>query len=251
MNRTTGTRSLGTLLLGLMLVLGGCATRSISNAGCDSSRSYGCEANAPAELSEFDVLGIARDARPNDADIAAALARPRVLRLDHASRLLLIQSGSAFPDAPMRDALAARYTVGSFSGMRPWQAKGSTADVVDAVSYARSMRLAAAQGGFDKVLVYWGVLESARKNNVASNVSWVPVIGWVLPDEREHMRIRLRLALIDVASGQWEMLEPPPVADDALSSVLSRRDVDQTLVAQLKDRGYATAVESLRQRFER
>ena len=243
-----------TLLLGalalLLTLLGGCATRSISNSDCDPSRGYyGCAANAPAELSEFDVLGIARDARPSDADIAAALARPRTLTLDRNIRVLLIQSGAAFPDAPMRAALAARYTVGTFSGTRPTQ--GPQRDPVNAESYARSLRLAAAQGGYDKLLVYWGVLESARKNNAASNVSWVPIVGWMLPDEREHMRIRLRLALIDTASGQWEMLEPTPVADDSLSSVISRRDVDQSLVAQLKDRGYAGAAEALKLRFER
>jgi len=238
---------LGTLLLPILL--GGCATRSISNSDCDPSRNYGCAANAPAELSEFDVLGIARDARPGDADIAAALARPRTLTLDRNSRVLLIQSGAAFPDAPMREALAARYTVGTFSGSRP--AHGVQGDTVNAESYSRSLRLAAAQGGYDKLLVCWGVLESARKNNAASNVSWVPIVGWMLPDEREHMRIRLRLALIDVASGQWEMLEPTPVTSDSLSSMISRRDVDQSLVAQLKDRGYASAAEALRLRFER
>lgn len=235
--------------LALLALLNGCATRSISNADCDPSRSYGCSANAPAELSEFDVLGIARDARPSDADIATALARPRTLTLDRNSRILLIQSGAAFPDAPMREALAARYTVGTFSGARPTQ--GPQHDAVNAESYSRSLRLAAAQGGYDKLLVYWGLLESARKNNAASNVSWVPIVGWMLPDEREHMRIRLRLALIDTASGQWEMLEPTPVTSDSLSSVISRRDVDQSLVAQLKDRGYAGAAEAVRLRFER
>ena len=47
------------------------------------------------------------------------------------------------------------------------------------------------------------------------------------------------------------MLEPAPVTSDSLSSVISRRDVDQSLVAQLKNRGYATAAEALRLRFER
>jgi hypothetical protein len=47
------------------------------------------------------------------------------------------------------------------------------------------------------------------------------------------------------------MLEPEPVADDSLSSIVSRRDVDQGLVAQLKVKGYAGAAEALRLRFER
>lgn len=233
--------------LALAALLAGCATRSISNSDCDPSRDSYCARNAPAELSEFDVLGIARNAKPTDADIAAALARPRSLVLNRSSRILLIQSGAPFPDAPMHEALAKHYAIGTFSGTRP----RNGIDAVDAESYARSLRIAAAQGGYDKVLVYWGVLESARIDNAASNVSWVPIVGWMLPDEREHMRIRLRLALIDTGSGQWEMLEPPPVGSDSLSSFMSRRSVDQTLVMQLKTAGYEKAAEALSLRFER
>ncbi|XHS76459.1 hypothetical protein ACFJGW_12015 [Burkholderiaceae bacterium UC74_6] len=244
------TRAFIALPVLLLALLAGCATRSISNSDCDPSRGYGCAANAAPELSEFDVLGIARDARPSDADITAALAHPRMLSLSRSSKLLVIQSGAMFPDAPMMEALKARYNATGFSG-RAASPSRSPNDAVDPQSYSRSLRLAAAQGGCDKLLVYWGVLESARKDNIASHVSWVPVVGWMLPDEREHMRLRLRLALIDVATGQWEMLEPAPVADDSLSTVLSRRDIDQTLVAQLKQRGYAGAADALAQRFER
>ena len=147
----------------------------------------------------------------------------------------------------MREALAKRYALGTFSGTRP--ANGRDAD--DAESYARALRMAAAQGGHDKVLANWGVLESARLDNAASNISWVPIVGWMLPDEREHMRIRLRLALIDTGTGQWEMLEPPPVGSDSLSSIMSRRSVDQTLVAQLKASGYERAAVALSLQFER
>jgi len=237
--------------LALAALLAGCATRSISNSDCDTTRDPYCARNAPAELSEFDVLGIARNAKPTDADIAAALARPRALALNRGSRILLIQSGAAFPDAPMREDVAKRYAVGTFSGTRPRTVAGISTDAADAESYARSLRLAAAQGGYDKLLVYWGVLESARIDNAASNVSWVPIVGWMLPDEREHMRIRLRLALIDTATGQWAMLEPPPVDSNSLSTMLSRRSVDQSLVAQLKEAGYEQAAEALSMRFER
>ena len=237
------------LCIALLALMSGCATRSISNSDCDPSKNSWCARNAPAELSEFDVLGIAINAHPSEADIAAALAKPRTLTLNRASRILLIQSGAAFPDAPMRDALNKRYLVGSFSGAKPPAALQQNAD--DAANYSRSLRFAAAQGGFDKVLVYWGVLESARKNYATSAVSWVPVIGWGIPDEKEQMRIRLKLVLIDVASGQWDMFEPTPAEDSSSSSIMSRREDDQTLVAKLKARGYETAADELSKRFER
>jgi hypothetical protein len=204
-----------------------------------------------AELTEFDVLGIDRNARPTDEEIAQRLAKPRTVNLNRSSKILLIQSGAMFPDAPMTQALSKRYTVGQFSGVKTAARPASTVPDQTAESYSRSLRMAAAQGGHDKILVYWGVLESGRENLATSTVSWIPIVGWVLPDERQRMRIRLRLVLIDVANGQWEMYSPEPLDDRSLSSVLSRRDTDQALVNSLKERAYVGAAEDISKRFER
>lgn len=49
-----------------------------------------------------------------------------------------------------------------------------------------------------------------RRWNRARNkvVSWVPILGALVPDENQRMRIRLKVALIDVKSGKWEMFSP-------------------------------------------
>ncbi|MCL1860340.1 MAG: hypothetical protein FWG52_02230, partial [Proteobacteria bacterium] len=120
-----------------------------------------------------------------------------------------------------------------------------------AEGYSRSLRLAAARSGCEKIVVYWGMLESARENLATSAVSWVPVVGWVLPDERQRMRIRLKMVLVDVRTGQWEMYSPEPLDDRSFSSMIGRRDTDQTLVATLKEKAYVSAADDLQKRFGR
>jgi hypothetical protein len=131
----------------------------------------------------------------------------------------------------MQEALSARYTVGPFSG-RPRTLKDASA------SYSKSLRLAAARGGYDKILCYWGVLESQRTGEVTKTVSWVPIVGFFVPDETQSMRIRLKAVLIDTATGNWVMLQPEPVTDKQVSSVVSRVSADQGLVEKLKEQGY-------------
>ncbi|MBL9189870.1 MAG: hypothetical protein JNK23_20490 [Opitutaceae bacterium] len=217
------------------LFLTGCGTRSISNSDYDAaygSGRYGKVAgNYAGELSELDVIGASLDAGTSETEIQNALRDHAPARLGRTSKVLLIQSGADFPDSPMLEALSARFAVAGFSG-KPVRGSATGPD------YARALRLVAARGGYDKIVYYWGVLESERKNKITSVVSWVPIVGQVIPDEREHMRIRLKAVIVDVASGKWALLAPPPSSDSSLSTVVSRRSVDQDLVHGLKAQGY-------------
>ena len=49
-------------------------------------------------------------------------------------------------------------------------------------------------------------------------VSWVPIVGGIIPDESQEMRIRLKIALIDVATGQWDAFSPKPIQDTSASA---------------------------------
>ncbi len=228
------------------LLLVGCETRSISNSGYNAGYRYGYRSGAAGEysgeLSEFDVLGVDAAGAVTDAEIRAALDTKTNVRLAKNSRVLLIQSGADFPDNAMQQALGARYTVGPFSG-RPLTSKDASA------SYSKSLRLAAARGGYDRILCYWGVLESQRKGEVTKSVSWVPIVGFFVPDEKQSMRIRLKAVLIDTATGNWVMLQPDPVTDKQLSSIVSRESNDQELVERLKEQGYRSLVSLLNNGF--
>src|SRR5204863_842906 len=91
------------LLFGLIvggLLLAGCAkTRSISDSGYRPD-TYGHHGRIPSpagyrgELSEFDVLGINRDAAVSEEEIRQALDGAQRVRLKRGDSVLLIQSGA-------------------------------------------------------------------------------------------------------------------------------------------------------------
>jgi hypothetical protein len=111
--------------------------------------------------------------------------------------------------------------------------------------------MAAAKGGYETVIVYWGTLESAQEGMGGKAISWLPVIGGVIPDENQHMRIRLLVAVIDTRTGQWETFSPGPAEDEAISNQHGRAASDQRQVALLKAKAYQEAADDLARRFGR
>jgi hypothetical protein len=237
------------LLLAVVVLASACSTRSISDSGYRPDGGYyGSRSHNPlykGELSEFDVLGIDAGKDISEADIAAAAGgKKERLVLRKGDSILLIQSGAMIPDREMNEYLEKYFSVSVFTGV-PEQNKKENE------GYSKALRLAAAKAGIGKILVYWGVLESGTRNLATKSVSWVPIVGWAVPDKSQEVRIRLKVALVDVASGQWETFSPKAFDDAALSSVLSRKGSDQTQVALLKSKAYQAAVESTVARYVR
>jgi hypothetical protein len=245
-------------LLAAAAVAGCTTTRSISNAGYRPERTcFGarCADADPAfryqgELSEFDVLGITRGAVASDTEIERTLAAAKRVRLKPGDSILLIQSGATFPDGPMVAELSKYFRVVPFSGVPPaGRTNAAPFESGNADSFARSLRLAAARGGNDMIVCCWGILESENAKLATKTVSWVPVVNWVVPDEREHMRLRLKLALVDVRTGDWAVLSPEPVTDARLTLSPRRGVTDQKLVESLKQRAYAAGAKELVRRY--
>lgn len=244
-------------LITLAFLLTACETRSISDSGYRSDARYGRGGGNPfyrGELSDFDVLGIDRNQAITEADISKAFTEKKPLSVKKGSSILLVQSGAMFPDTAMLNAFEKYYTVAGFTGVpdRPNApgARGTSATMPSThSSYAMTLRLAAAKGGYEKIVVYWGVLESARESMGTKAVSWVPFIGGAIPDEQQHMRIRLKIAVIDTQTGQWEMFMPDAYDDEALSAGYTRASSDQAQVELLKGQAYATASEDFIKRY--
>jgi len=240
-------------LIGAGLILAGCtSTRSISNPNYREPGAAGAPAREgypdPAfvyrgELSEFDVLGVSRDQTAFDEDIQQALDAAKAIRLKPQSAILLIQSGAMFPDNPMLDGLSRHFRVVPFSGVPPGKTSGNDTDAN--FNFSKSLRLAAARAGAETIVCYWGILESAQEKIATKTVSWVPIVGWFVPDERQHARIRLKLALIDVRSGNWSVLSPAAFDSKAMSVGPRRAVADQKLVERLKQQAYAASVQEL------
>ncbi|SQI36251.1 Uncharacterised protein [Leminorella richardii] len=230
------------------LMLSGCATRSISQTD-----SRGGNAFYSGELKDSDVLGAVPATQTiSDDDIKKALSSAQQnFRLPKNSSILLIQSGAMTPDVEMQNALSQHYSVALYSGIPPNNGYryDRTQENTPAVDYPRLLRLTAANGGQDKILVYWGQLESGSENEVTKVVSWVPFVGGVLPDETQHMRIVLRIALIDVASGRWTTFTPPVFDSSSVSGRYNRDAKDAKQIMALKSQAYQAAAEEIYKRF--
>ncbi len=219
------------VLVALLGAAMGCnTTRSISDSGY---REYG-RGFRYQELSEFNVLGIDSTEAISGETISGQMAAHQNVKINKGAAAVLVQSGALFPDDCMQVELAKHFRVVPFSGVVDEQiSKGN---------YAKALRLAAARGGYEFLICYWGILEAEQKNLATKTVSWVPIIGRFVPDETQHMRIRLKMVLVDVRTGQWVMLVPDPVETQGASMRLSREQADQGQVAELKEKGYKALV---------
>ncbi|MDY7035193.1 MAG: aminopeptidase [Thermodesulfobacteriota bacterium] len=228
------------IILVAIIFLFSCSIRSISDSGYSSK----FPTNNPlykGELSEFEVLGIELSKKATEEVIKNSLKKRPHVSLQKGGAVMVIQSGVLIPDETMVKHLERYFTVGVFSGIPE--------ESVKPVNFSHALRLAAAKGGYQTIICYWGILESGKINRTTKTISWVPIVGWLIPDETEHMRIRLKVALIDVHTGGWQAFMPQPFTETAISSIVSREKADQGLVSVLKDYGYKAAVDEIIMRY--
>jgi len=234
------------MFLGVLALLFGCGTRSISNSDyrADSDRGYAQRDSFfyKGELNELDVIGIDSKSPISEEDIAKAAASKSRVIIPKGSSIMLIQSGAMIPDEEMVKGMEKYYNVLVFTGI---PAAGGAASG----AYSRALRLAAAKGGADKLVVYWGLLETGRQDLATKAVSWVPFVGGAISDETQRMRIRMKVAVVDVKSGQWEMFSPEPFDDSSSSGRYSRVSSDQAQVAVLKGKAYKATAEDVVKRY--
>jgi hypothetical protein len=235
-----------TFLLILSGALAGCSTRSISNSDyrADPDRGY-AQRNNPfykGELNEFDVIGVDPKAPIDEKEIAHAAQSKERLSVPKGATVMLIQSGAMIPDEEMVKSMEKYYNVSVFTGI-------PIADQNSGAAYSRALRLAAAKAGAEKLVVYWGLLETGKRDRATKAISWLPFIGGVIPDETQQMRIRMKVAIVDVKSGQWEMFSPEPADNIGSSASYSRAAADQAQVAVLKGRAYRSTADDLVKRY--
>ncbi len=229
------------LSFALLCLLAGCETRSISDSGYRGGNSWGggySSSRYRGELLEADVVGAStKGGAITEDDIKKALHKGGSVHASPGTGLVVVQSGAQTPDADMIRSLGTHYRVQPFSGLPPGDAERA--------NYSKSLRLAAAQGGYQHILCYWGTLESAREDQVTKTVSWVPIAGSFVPDESQRMRINLHAVLIDVESGRWSAYTGKSSENTALSARVVRESSDQKQVAQLKASAYASLADEL------
>ena len=228
----------------LAAALAGCSTRSISNSGYQERGGYYAPVGNElyqGEIDDLDLFVPQARGQSFEGDIKTALADSQPVTAELGKPLLVVQSGALVPDVLMTDALKNHFQVSPFSGIpsRPANPTVATVSTAQPGSFGERLRLAAAKGGYHRILVYWGELETQNTRGVTKAVSWVPIVGMMIPDEAQDMRIRLKAAIIDVETGRWHMILPESVEDSAISASINRESSDQDQVQELKAAGYA------------
>ncbi len=214
----------------VLLALAGCDEGSISDPNPYNQPAY--VGGRTREIDELDLLGSHADTSEGDIQSALRGGRSGGVRAWPGSALLVVQSGAAAPDSIMLGALERSYRIFPFSGV-------AASDRHRDGSLGRDLRLAAAKSGCTHVLCYWGKLESIREDVVTKTVSWVPIVGGLVPDEERTTRLRVRAVLIDVASGRSTAYTPPATQNSALSASIVRDGSHDKQVYDLKTRAYA------------
>ena len=244
------------LILILIIIVSGCTTvRSISDSGYRGENAYYCRGSSQysGELNELSVLGVNSKEDISEDDIKSAISDSKRISLQRGDAVIVIQSGARFPDRAMTDNLGKYFEILPLSGLPDVPdsrvPKKDEEKEKSAPSLNKTLRLAAARSGVKTIIVYWGILESARENIATKTISWVPVVGSIVPDEAQQMRIYIKGAVIDVASGSWVMINPKSFEDKRISADMNRSASDQGQVSVLKEKAYSDFVNELVKRF--
>jgi hypothetical protein len=229
---------------GVFILLSGCQT-SISYKAADfnSDRTYKHGSHQP-QLKETDVLGLKSDDSITDSDIQRILDETRSLKLKPDSTVLLIESGAQNPDKEMLAELGRFFRVIPHTGI-PNQISADDSGA----SLSKALRLAAAQNRAEYVLVYWGNLEMRRDDLPTSIVSWVPVVDFMVPDEYQKVRMSLKVALIEVRTGNWATFRTEPVEGDVVTTRYAREHEMKWPLQGYKQQLYASAAERLKSAY--
>ena len=193
------------------------------------------------ELADADVLGSSANA-PTEEDIRQTLDRAAKVDLKAAEPVLVLQSGEPVPDARMVAELSKHFRAIPYSGIRSdW----ITGDASGHPDYARALRFAAAQAGVEKILCYWGTLEVAHHDLSTKTVTWLPVVDFFIPDQKENVRVYLKVALVDVRTGAWTVFRTEPEETQMVSTSWAREHVQSPEIRRLQQKSYTVAVNSL------
>jgi hypothetical protein len=130
-----------------------------------------------------------------------------------------------------------------FSGIRSDWARHNPENPDD--HYAKSLRFAAAQAGAQKILCYWGSLEVARHDLSTKTITWLPVVDVIVPDQKDSVRVHLKLALVDVRTGAWSMFRTEPVQAHVVTTGWGREHLEIPEVRDLQKKSYVVAINTL------
>lgn len=218
------------ILIWVSLWLIGCTTVPLANTGfSDTSDSrYMFEEK---ELNELAML-----TPPRLLEGKAAPYKAGGVHLERGASILLLQSSAQYPEHALVRALSDHWEVSPLDATNKRIREQNDNGLI---------RNIARSGGNSHVVVCWGVVETMDSNLLTRNVSWVPMLGWGLPDKETDVKVQVKFAVIDVVSGRWRLVQPKPLITTYQSSIMTRQGQGKTEVEAIKEELYQAAVKAL------
>lgn len=188
-----------------------------------------------SELTELDLLAVVPRVDPaadGGTQRPASVASPHLRRGD---RFILIQSGAMLPDGAMLQEAGRYFEPSPVSGV----------PAAEKQTYVESLRQRAAQGGYRYLVCCWSMLDSVREDSHGRVISWMPLVGRLVPDQTQRMRLTVRALVLDVTNGGWRTLSTEAEGKGRYNHRTSAAEGDRELVPGLQARAYRALVAEL------
>jgi hypothetical protein len=190
-----------TLLLIAAVALASCQNTSLSDPNGSGHSS---------DLSLYELTGQSSNIEVTEADISAARRRggsAGSLPVKGA-RVLLVQSGAHQPDGELVAAFRPYCEPVMWDGRGP--ATPQDGEKPTGATLSRRLRLAAAQQRCSHVIVVFGEIQSDSRSLPTRAVSWVPVVGGLVPSKHSGTRLLAQALIMETATSRYTLAAAAP-----------------------------------------
>lgn len=241
------------IIVGVIFISG--CTKKSSSIDAQKSQNNRVVQISNAQLTDQDVFGnelTLSDITEEDIQNAVADAKDEFTIPLHSS-VILIQSGAKAPDALMQQKMGKFYQISTFSGIPVVKRKVKNKDDNDTggdeVNYMQALRYIAAKGRQKAIIVYWSTLEVGKFNTETKSVQWETWNSKNVPSGDYSLRYLTRVALTDVATGEWSVYSPANVEMRNIHKELASTDSFSKIIDELKESTYDWVSKDLVNRY--
>jgi hypothetical protein len=189
------------------------------------------------DLSLYELTGQAAAEGVTEGQIAATLSGggragslPR-----RGARVLLVQSGAHQPDEELLAAFRPWCQPVIWDGRAPEKDDGKR---TAGGAVGRRLRLTAAQQGCTHVIVVFGEIQSDSKSLPTSAVSWVPIVGNIIPSERSGTRLLAQALILETGRPRYSTVSARPQQATGITTDDGSYNINSKRAPKLKAKAY-------------
>lgn len=206
------------------------------------------------QLTDKDIFDEELDKEITDYDIQeAAYHAKKGFRVPLKSSIILAQSGAQVPDAYMQSALSNYYNVSVYNGFsKTKNSSNRRKDKEQLVNnnYMKLLRLIAAKGGQNTIIIYWGTIEKGDLDEKTNIVKWSQYEGGKLSSKTKALRYLLKFTLVDVTTGNWSSYSPVNIEINYVPHKIGSNITDALQIDELMKKSYDNAALLLSEKYK-